>query len=208
MKELMELNPKSVFDDIARIIPKLHGWASVEKAVSLAAYAIANKPLVSVQLGVYGGRDSLPVAMACKFNKRGIIHCVDPWSPQASADGQVTDVDRKWWGDLNHEFIYQGFVDAVNRNGLQEYCVIHRMKSSEFESPPEIGYLAVDGNHGPDAVLDTMKFGANVIPGGIVCLDDCTWAGGYVQKSAEWLKENGFLELHPLGTGALYWRQK
>jgi len=204
---MLELNAKPVFDTIARVIPKLHGWASVEKAISLAAYAIANRPLVSVQVGVYGGRDSLPVAMACKFNKRGIIHCVDPWDPKASADGQVTEVDRKWWGELNHELIYQSFMDAVSRNELTDYCKVHRMKSSEFESPTEIDYLSVDGNHGPDAVLDTMKFGSNVVSGGIVCLDDCDWHQGYVTKSAQWLKENGFLELHPLGTGALYFRK-
>jgi hypothetical protein len=192
MKEMLELNAK------------LPGWCEPAKAISLFNLVVAHRPIAVVEIGVFGGRSAIPMMMACKLNGRGVVHCVDPWSPQASLDGQVTDVDRKWWGDLNHEIIYAGFVDRVQKNGLEKQCEIHRMKSSDFDGPARIDVAHVDGNHGPDALADTIKFASRVSEGGYVILDDCNWAGGYVTQSAQWLKDNGFLELHPLGTGALF----
>jgi hypothetical protein len=195
MKEMLELNAK------------LAGWAEPPKAISLFNLVVATRPIVVVEIGVFGGRSAIPMIMACKFNGRGIVHCVDPWSPEASAAGQVTDIDRKWWGNVNHEFIYQGFMDAIRKNALEKHCEIHRMKSEDYNPPNQIDIFHCDGNHGPDAVKDTIKFSSRVPSGGYVVLDDLGWSGGYVQKSAEWLKENGFLELHPLGTGAVYFKK-
>lgn len=194
MKEMLELNPK------------LPGWCEIPKAVTLYNLVLATKPKVVVEVGTFGGRSAFPVAMALRKNGEGVIHCIDPWSPEASKEGQVADIDRKWWGDLNHEIIYQKFVDQIKKSGLEYQFVIHRMKSSEFDGPATIDVFHCDGNHGPDALADTMKFASRVPQGGYVILDDCNWTGGFVTKSAEWLKENGFLELHPLGTGALYYR--
>jgi len=192
MKELIELNSK------------LMGWCPIEKAISLFNLVLAHRPITIVEVGTFGGRSAIPMMMACKLSGRGIVHCIDPWSPQASLEGQVADVDRKWWGDLNHEIIYQGFVNQVQKNGLEKQCEIHRMKSSEFDPPASICVAHLDGNHGPDAFDDTLKYASRVNQGGYVILDDLNWTGGYVTKSAAWLKDNGFLELHPLGTGALY----
>lgn len=196
MKEMLELNPK------------LPGWCEIPKALTLYNLVLATKPLTILEVGVFGGRSALPMMQACKRNGKGVVHCVDPWSPKSSEEGQVADVDRKWWGNLNHEIIYQGFVDQVKKNGLMPFCEIHRMKSSEFDGPSVIDVFHCDGNHGPDALSDTIKFSNRVPQGGYVILDDLNWTGGHVGKSAERLKENGFMELHPLGTGALYWRAK
>lgn len=192
MKELIEVNPK------------LDGWCELPKAITLFNLVLASRPLVVVEVGVFGGRSAIPMMMGCKHNQRGIVHCVDPWSPDASREGQVADVDINWWGNLNHEIVYQKFVSYVDKLGLKEWCDVHRMKSSEFNPPNRIDIFHCDGNHGPDAVADTIKYASLVDSGGYVILDDCNWTGGYVTKSAAWLKENGFLELHPLGTGALF----
>lgn len=196
MKEMLELNPK------------LAGWAELPKAISLYNLVLAARPAVVVEIGVFGGRSAIPMIQACKANDHGIVHCVDPWSPDVSAAGQVTEVDKKWWASVNHEYIYQGFVDALRKHSLEKYCEIHRMKSSDFNPPNQIDIFHCDGNHGPDAVTDTIKFASLVPSGGYVILDDLGWSGGHVKKSAEWLKENGFLELHPLGTGSLFFNKK
>lgn len=192
MKDMLELNPK------------LMGWAELPKAISLYNLVLATRPAVIVEIGVFGGRSAIPMIMACKKNGAGIVHCVDPWSSEISASGQVTEVDRKWWGSVNHEIAYQSFMDAIRKHSLEKHCEIHRMKSAEFNPPNQIDIFHCDGNHGVDAVRDTIKFSSRVPQGGYVILDDLGWSGGHVQQSAAWLKENGFLELHPLGTGALY----
>jgi predicted O-methyltransferase YrrM len=196
MKEMLDLNPK------------LDGWAEAPKAITLFNLVLAHRPITIVEVGVFGGRSAIPMMMACKLNGRGIVHCIDPWSPEASKEGQVTTVDKDWWGGLNHEIVYQKFLDHVKKAGLEAQCVVYRMKSAEFDPPERIDIFHCDGNHGPDAVEDTLKYASRVPEGGYVILDDCNWHGGYVTKSAEWLKEHDFLELHPLGTGALYRRMK
>lgn len=188
--------------------PKLAGWCETPKAITLYNLVLATKPLVICETGVFGGRSAIALMMACKRNGQGVVHCVDPWSPKASEEGQVTEADRNWWGNLNHEIIYQGFIDQVKKNGLEKYCEIHRMKSVDFNPPNRIDIQHLDSNHGPLALEETIKFSSRIPQGGYMILDDLNWSDGWVQKSAQWLKENGFLELHPLGTGALYWRQK
>lgn len=196
MKEMIELNPK------------LCGWCTLDKAITLYNLVLATQPDVIVEIGVYGGRSAIPMMFGCRENGKGIVHCVDPWDAEASKLGQVTDVDKEWWGKLDHEMIYQSFLKHLRAANLENQCKIHRKTSRDFDAPPKIDILHTDGNHGPDAISDTLKFSPNVKTGGYVVLDDLGWSGGHVQKSAAWLKENGFLELHPLGTGALFRRMR
>lgn len=193
--------------EIIDLIPKIPGWCDVPKAITLYNLVLATGAKTIIEIGVFGGRSAIPMMAACKKIGKGTVHCVDPWSAQASVEGQVQEVDRQWWSSLNHDDIYNGFVDVVSRFGLSSHCSIHRMKSEDFVPPrfdPDI--VHVDGNHGPDALKDTIKYASLVKSGGYVVLDDLNWAGGYVGQSAKWLLENGFIQLHPLGTGAMFYK--
>jgi predicted O-methyltransferase YrrM len=187
-------------------IQKLPGWCDVPKAITLHNLVLASGANVIVEIGVFGGRSAIPMMVGCKTNGFGTVHCVDPWSAQASLEGQVQDADREWWGKLNHDDIYNEFVTAVSDFGLKPHCKVHRMKSEQFDISGHIDIVHVDGNHGPDALKDTIKYASKVVSGGYVVLDDMNWAGGHVVQSAKWLLESGFIEMHPLGTGALFYK--
>lgn len=181
------------------------GWCDVPKAITLAAYTTALKADTILEIGVFGGRSAFPMMEACKHKDSGLVICVDPWSIPASVEGQVAKVDTDWWGTVNHELVYQRFVSNVVRLRLEKFCEIHRMKSCDFAPPKRpIDIAHIDGNHGPDAVLDTRKYAPLVRSEGLVVLDDLNWNGGHVGMAAEWLTNNGFIHLHPLGTGAVY----
>lgn len=199
----------SLFQQIDELIPTLHGWASVEKAVSLASYTLAVKPKVCVEIGTWGGRSAVPILLALKEVGSGKLTCIDPWSPDESTKGQTTEIDKEWWGSVaNHELVYQHFQYTVDKFGLRPYCETQRISSEEAHAPPIIDLCHIDGNHGPQAYTDTVKFASNVRQWGICVLDDLDWVGGHVRRAEKWLLENGFIMLHPLGTGAVYLKTK
>jgi predicted O-methyltransferase YrrM len=201
------MNP--LHEKILSLVPTLHGWCDVPKAITLCNLVLAMRPRVIVEVGVWGGRSLLPMVMAAKH---GGLSCrvigIDPWSIAASVAGQTMDADRKWWSEINHELVYQHFLHQCRELDLLNDCEIIREKSEQVEPPASIDLFHCDGNHGPDALRDTQRFAANIAQGGICVLDDIGWSGGFVAQSADWLLANGFIQLHPLGTGAVYMRTK
>jgi hypothetical protein len=183
---------------------QLHGWATVDKAITLSNMVLAQRPSVVLEIGVWGGRSLIPMALACKSIGWGTVIGVDPWSPEESEKGQVTEADKKWWSEQNHEMVFQTFKNHLRKMELEPWVEIHRVSSDRFTAPESIGLLHVDGNHGPQALSDITRFGANVISGGLCVLDDTNWTGNSVKNGGEWLTNNNFIKLHPLGTGDVY----
>jgi hypothetical protein len=195
----------NAYTELTQLMPTLHGWCSLEKAITLYNIVRAVRPNIVVEIGVWGGRSFFPMAMALKENHQGTIIGIDPWSTEASAEGQTTNSDHQWWQEVaNHELVYQHFMHQLDKLGLNGVSEIHRAKSEKIDLPMGIGLLHLDGNHGPQAYDETVRLAPRVIQHGFVVLDDLTWSGGHVQRAADWMKENGFLELHHLGTGAVY----
>ncbi len=180
----------------------LHGWCSDAKAISLANMVLALRPSTIVEIGVWGGKSLIPMALA---SDNALIYAVDAWSAEESKKGQSAE-DEKWWGEQQHESVYQDFMANLEKHNLQSRVFVWRVPSDQFNPPDRIELLHIDGNHGPQAEKDTIHFAPNIPSGGICVLDDLHWTGGNVGKAAEWLKANGFIELHPLGTGAVFFK--
>jgi predicted O-methyltransferase YrrM len=177
---------------------RIPGWCPLQKALDLAATVIALRPTRSVEIGVYGGKSLLPIAMACEAIDHGIVIGIDPWSPAASAEG-YTGENANWWAHLNHDGIYQVFVSGIDRLGLKNRVAIERIKSDDATVPEAIDLLHIDGQHTEQAIRDVSKFGANVRLGGIVCMDDLLWQNDGVQhvgQAVTALLSLGFVELH------------
>lgn len=195
----------SKYRQISELVPRLHGWCDIPKAITLFNMVTALKPAMVVEIGTWGGRSAIPMALASREHK-GLVLCVDPWSGEASIEGQVTEADKQWWAaNDKHQVVFQDFIQHRQALGLENTLLVHRMKSDDFK-PPAMQLLHVDGNHGPQAYTDTVRYGALVQPGGICVLDDLSWTGGHVERAKQWLLDNGFIELHKLGTGAAYLR--
>lgn len=202
------MNPlKSLYAQIIESNPKLHGWATIEKAITLANLIVATRPKVVLEIGVWGGRSFIPMALACKRIGHGTVIGVDPWDASISAAGQVTEPDKKWWSEQNHELVYQSFLYHLNRFDLGRWSEIHRMRSDDFNGLTELNLLHLDGNHGPQAVTDIKHFGPMISDCGLCVLDDTNWTGESVANAGQWLLDNGFVELHPLGTGKVYMKK-
>src|SRR5260221_169952 len=195
----------NLFRTISELVPRCHGWATVEKAFTLAGVALALRPEIIVEIGVWGGRSILPLGLACKELGHGKVIGVDPWAAVASIQGQVP-ANVKWWGEQPHEQVYFDFMEKRGTLGLNDVIAVERMTSDYFEPPKTIGFLHLDGNHGPQALKDAQKYGPLVPVGGLCCLDDLNWEGGNVLRAMDCLRLMGFVELYMLDSGVMLQR--
>lgn len=188
----------NVFPVIQNIHTNLTGWCSWQKAQALASAVIALRPKVVVEIGVWGGKSLIPMAIAQNtIVEGGKCYAIDPWKADESTLGQLNPVDREWWGDQGkHEYAYGEFTKWRRIAQLEEVIEILRMPSDEAPVPPDIGILSLDGNHGEQAMRDIQKFAPSVRLGGVAFLDDLQWTGGAVLKSAALIESFGFERLY------------
>jgi predicted O-methyltransferase YrrM len=197
-----------LLQQIETLVPSLGGWAIPEKCCEFAATILSTRPLVTVELGTWMGRGAFSMALAHRFTGRGRVWVVDPWSAQASADGQ-DGKNAEWWAvQERHEIAYTQFCQTLSALDLAAWVHVQRKTSDEAEVPDGIGLLIVDANHGPQAVKDVERWVPNVAPGGIVYLDDLNWTGGAVRAAGERLLELGFAALYERDQGMFYQRMQ
>lgn len=197
----------TVFAQIERVLPTLAGWCAIPKATDLAATVMALRPNTVVEIGVFGGRSLIPMALACQAIGCGKVVAIDPWSQQASAEG-YEGPNKEWWGGLDHESVYQHFVSSVAALELTGRVEILRAKSDDVEPPTVIDLLHVDGQHTDQALRDVERFSPKVRMGGFVFTDDDDWDGGGPAAACKRLLELGFVPLYKCGTGTAFQRAR
>lgn len=196
-----------ILDELSGANGAITGWCEEAKALDLAAMVLALHPKVVVELGVWGGRSFIPMALACKHVGTGVVIGIDPWSPEASAEGYDT-VNADWWSKQPHEQVYRGFVDHLTRLDLLGCTAIRRVKSDDAEVPPVVDALHVDAQHCAHAIRDVKRFAPAVRIGGIVCMDDLEWTTNgiaHVKQAVAELLALGFVELHRTKTEKGCW---
>jgi predicted O-methyltransferase YrrM len=190
--------------DDARKPERLPGWATVEKANLFAAIVFSTRPETSVVIGVYGGRDTIPIAMAHKHWSFGKVIAIDPWLAAASIEGQDA-ANTDWWKDQSkHDYAFRHFMEALKETGTAEYVEVKVAKSDNVEIAKGIDFLVIDGNHGPQVLKDVDRFVPLVRPGGFVYLDDLNWVGNNVMHAQDFLMKLGFKKLYNIDTGAMF----
>lgn len=187
-----------------------HGWCTEAKAHALATSILGLRPEIVVEIGVWSGRSLIPMAMALKEVGSGRIIGIDPWSKEASIEGQK-DVHLQWWNEVDHEKIYQVFYLQVQLQSLNEFVEIMRKRSDDVTELDMarigvIDLLHIDGNHSEQAVRDVNKFASKVRNGGLCFMDDVNWHG--VGNAVEALQNLGFIRLYNMDTGAMFQRGK
>lgn len=203
--------PKShfLFQNITEKACRLPGWSTPEKNIDFASIVLAIKPEVAVEIGVYGGRSLVSIAMAMECVGKGVVHGIDPWTQKDSVEGEA-EANVNWWGKLDHESIYRTCVAAVDRFGLGDFVKIQRKRSDEAEVPDDIGLLIIDGNHSGAAPNgDIERYVPKVKIGGFIYCDDIGWIGGAVSKAVERLQnEFGCVLLYPRDEGAMFQKMR
>jgi hypothetical protein len=193
-----------LFETIQQEQPRIPGWCSRDKSITLASIVVALRPAISVEIGIYGGSSIVPILLAHKWIGMGVVYGIEPWSKEEAMKAQTTPADVEWWGVQDYDGLYNGFMDLIRRLGVADILRLHRNTSRFVDPPPGIGLLHIDGAHDNVAIQDVVRFAPQVVMGGMVVMDDLNWAGGAVTRAALRLEQLGFRFLYPIGTGAVY----
>jgi predicted O-methyltransferase YrrM len=163
---------------IIKLLPKIHGWCSKEKAAAMVDLILEEKPNVCVEIGVFGGSSILPTALALKYNNSGKVWAIDPWAADECLIGMNREIHRDWWSSFNFEDIYLGFCNLITKEGLNKYCSVVRATSKQALelTPKTIDIIHIDGNHSEEsAYFDATQYIPRVRSGGYIWFDDVHW---------------------------------
>ena len=191
---------------IEHVTPDGGTWCTVEKSSHLAALVFALRPTTIVEIGVFSGGSLIPLALAQQRYAEPGVHqtiAIDPWAVGPALAGETDPKNIAWWQALDYEQVLGKFVRRLERHGLTELVKVIRAPSNDVTPPASIGLLHIDGSHREQAATDVERFAPNVLPGGILVLDDLDWAGGHVRRAHSIAQGLGFRELYPLGTGCV-----
>jgi predicted O-methyltransferase YrrM len=78
-----------------------HGWCKPEKADILIDLVAELKPVLAVEIGVYGGASLIPIALAMRDYECGRVIGIDPWRTEDCLKNMTRPENRKWWSSLN-----------------------------------------------------------------------------------------------------------
>lgn len=169
--------------EIKNIITPLHGWCSPSKAFRLFQLVRDRQIKNSLEIGVYGGRSIIPMAIA-----------------HAKYGGHALGIDGfnhpNYHDAAGWEPIYEGTVKV-----LKEYsaCTLKRINREEYlaTNPSEkFGLIHVDGDHSTEKALEDLVTLVPLLePDGILVIDDTDWST--VQAAIDQFGKLELLESHP-----------
>jgi cephalosporin hydroxylase len=178
-------------EQVLNAIKGVEGWCSDTKAIELCRLVKASKPSIVVEVGVFGGKSLIPMALACRDNGFGGVIGVDPWQASESVKGQTPEHEA-WWRAVDHEKVYKNCITKLTELGLEKWVQLQRTTSDRFVPPKEIQILSVDGNHGQQVISDVLKYAPLIPSGGHIIMDDLAWPGFAVSKAVMLLTGMGF----------------
>jgi len=182
----------------------VQGWCPVEKATVLHDLVELGQPRTIVEIGVFGGRSVIAMAMAAK-TYGGTVHAIDPWAKGPCLEGKNSPENDAWWASVDLEAVHQHYLKA-----LEHYDVVGSVRTmrmtdefaiTEF-ADEQIGMLHVDGNHSEEASMRYVRsWGPKVAKGGIIVMDDINWE---TQKATVEYLDKNYSALAKYGTWAYY----
>jgi len=153
-----------------------HGWTSVERGLEMAQLVLEHRPKVVLELGCFGGKSMLPMALAVRHIGCGKVYTVDPWQNEPCLEGE-SEANKEWWSKVDLHDIHKEVMEHIWRLGLEQVVTVIRARSQDVpELFPSIQFLNVDGNHSEIASCrDVNTYLPRMESGGFCFLDDSDW---------------------------------
>ena len=200
--------PESLRLQITEEMNQIHnGWTTVERGLEMAQMILDwdfHKSLRCVELGVFGGKSMIPMALALKHKGTGMIYGVDPWMTEPCLEGE-NEANKEWWSNVDLESIQTGVIKTIWRLGLQSQAIIIRARSQDAWTLFQDGiqFLNIDGCHSEVASCrDAELYVPLVTSGGYIFSDDADWESTQkmqeiILQSCELMKsgENGHYKI-------------
>jgi|694.fasta_scaffold92018_3 hypothetical protein len=158
----------------------VEGWAPAEKIKYMYDLVKQTDAQAIVEIGVYGGKSLIPMAVACKEKGSGTCFGIDPWKKEASIEGWPDgDVNKEWWEHLDHHWVYGRWRASVEKYDVKNQIYELIGKSEQFHRMFKdecIDIFHLDGNHAEQVALNDVEcWKSKVKIGGYWIFDDTNW---------------------------------
>jgi len=179
-------------------LTSLPGWCDPYKAKRILRIALQCAALggdKAVELGVYGGRSLVALALGYKLAGHGTVDGIDSWSREDCMEGQQSDVDRKLWGqDTDYEALVKHTLAGVAKFGVEGVANVVRKRTmdalSDYASG-SIDLLHLDSNHSElTSCRDVTAWLPKMAPHSTWIADDSNWPS--MQRALRLLEGGGF----------------
>jgi predicted O-methyltransferase YrrM len=200
---------------IERWLPLMPGWCTPEKGKRMAA--LARGASLCVELGVFGGRSLVSIALGLRYqsialalrdqpSNCGRVDGIDPFTATAALEGTNDPANDQWWSRLDYEAIARAAQEAIYKLELMPYAHLVRMTSQEavgFYADGAIDLLHADSNHSPEvSTWEVEHWAPKLKSGGIWIADDTNWPS--TASAQKRLSDMGFQKTEEHGTWAVY----
>jgi predicted O-methyltransferase YrrM len=153
------------------------GWCTVEKGKRVAALAYG--ATLCVELGVFGGRSLLAMALALEDQKYGRADGIDPFTVQAALEGVNDPANDEWWSQLPYEEIAQRAEATFTHLSALGFVRLVRKRSADAVDDyvdRSVDLLHQDSNHSERVSCEEVELWApKMRPGGTWIFDDTNW---------------------------------
>ncbi len=193
---------------LAQTIPTLPGWCSHSKAQRLLELVVREKPLRSIELGVFGGRSFLALALGQWTVGHGKAIGVDPWTVAAALEGTNSPENDAWWGALDIGAVQQQAFDMMTRVVPPQWWEFSCRPSLEHArdlsvNPIKYGLIHQDSNHSAEiSCAELEAYLPLCYPGALWVMDDVQWPT--LQKVQGLMLEQGFVLEEDFGDWRAY----
>ena len=194
---------------LATVMPALEGWCTPEKALKLVEVIITNHIHQVVEIGIYGGKSLIPMALAVQAVNPTSGNCygIEAWSNQVAIEEQTCPENDTWWSKLDIILIKNKFLKYLTESSLAGIVRIIELPVTEslqiFKQRRyrrKIGLIHVDGNHSENQSVRDVKLAHSILHhNGVLVLDDIDWQS--VAKAHRWIKNHGVTMFEAPGFG-------
>jgi cephalosporin hydroxylase len=192
-----------VEENLEKFLPanytSIHGWCTTEKAKKLMELVIECNPVLSVELGVFGGRSLLPIALMSKqLNPNSKVIGIDAWSLTQAIEGNNETSNNTWWSNINYTEIFNYTKDLMVKNNVNDIVELWKESSKnaaiKFEDE-SIDILHQDSNHSEEVTCAEVELYWNKVrERGYWIFDDTNWPT--TQKAQDLLLSRGYIEYY------------
>ncbi|WP_297371720.1 class I SAM-dependent methyltransferase [Acidocella sp.] len=176
-----------------RVVERLEGWCTPRKAAWLARLVAETGARKIGEIGVYGGRSLVPMALAARGVEGAELWAVEPWSNAAATACETSAENDSWWQNVDMAKIKAGFLEAVRGCGLSAMVRVVELTADQaraafmLDQSQGFDVLHIDGAHAEArALADVRGWLPLVRPGGVIVLDDIGWES--VFKARDFLR--------------------
>src|SRR4051812_40782905 len=107
---------------LEEVVLSLQGWCTPEKAMRLNELVKESGSMLTVELGVFGARSFIPLAIGHKEKGSGFAIGIDSWKKDTSLHGTNDPANDEYWKNVDFKSVYRSVQQAIEENQLSDYC--------------------------------------------------------------------------------------